>query len=112
MRPQLFLFISSLLLLGHVALADLEQSDVPDACYSACGAVVRASRRCDRNTHNDTAEMQCMCNMRRASTVIPRCEACIAQYRRDHPKDEDYDGDGDDDDDDDDNDPHDNGKQS
>lgn len=44
--------------------------------------------------------------------MIPRCEACIAQYRRDHPKDEDYDGDGDDDDDDDDNDPHDNGKQS
>lgn len=112
MRSGLFIFISSILLLGDVALADLDQSDVPDACHSACSAVVRASRRCDRNTHNDTAEMQCVCNMSQASIVIPRCEACIAQYRQDQPRDDDYDGDDDDDDDDDDNDPHDNGKWS
>lgn len=95
---QLFVLFG-LILVGNVALADLEQSDVPEPCNSACQSVVSASGRCDNETSDDSAEMQCMCDMDQASTQIPLCEACIAQYRADNPS-------GDEDD----NDPHDNGK--
>jgi hypothetical protein len=95
---QLFVLIS-LVLVGNVALADLDRSDVPEPCNWVCQSVVSASERCDNQTSDDSAEMQCMCDMDQASTQIPLCEACIAQYRADNPS-------GDDGDDD----PHDNGK--
>lgn len=99
MQAQQLFVLLGLVLVGNVALADLEQSDVPEPCYSACQSVVSASGRCDNETSDDNAEMQCMCDMDQASTQIPLCEACIAQYRADNPS-------GDEDD----NDPHDNGK--
>ncbi|KAL4882237.1 hypothetical protein BJY04DRAFT_217561 [Aspergillus karnatakaensis] len=111
MRINQVLAISGLMLLGNLTLgAELDRDDVPSPCRSACEPVVSAAQDCDSRHDNDTAEMQCTCDPYRAGTRIPRCEACIAQYRSEHPRDDDYDG-GDDEadgDDNDDSDPHDN----
>jgi hypothetical protein len=112
MRFRQFLALSSLMLAGNLALAaELDRDDVPDMCRTVCEPVVSAAARCDRDNDNDTSEMNCICNSDQADTRVPQCEACIAQYRSDHPRDDDYDGsdeeDGDEDDDD--ADPHDNG---
>lgn len=118
MRVQQLLTLSSLILAGSLALAaELDHDDIPDTCYAACDPVVRVAQRCDRQNHVDSAEMDCICQSDQARTRIPHCEACIAQYRRDNPNDEDYDGsdetdDETDDGDDEDIDPHDNGAQS
>ncbi|CEN60679.1 hypothetical protein ASPCAL03114 [Aspergillus calidoustus] len=111
MRFRQFLALSSLMLAGNLALAaELDRDDVPDMCRTVCEPVVSAAARCDRDNDNDTSEMNCICNSDQADTRVPQCEACIAQYRSDHPRDDDYDGsdeeDGDEDDDD--ADPHDN----
>ncbi|KAL4929812.1 putative GPI anchored protein [Aspergillus undulatus] len=112
MRFQSLVALAGLLLAGKLALAaELDPDDVPDRCRSACDPVVSVARDCDRRNDNDAAEMDCICDSDQASTRIPQCEACIAQYRTDNPRDEDHDGSDDadyDNDDNDDADPHDN----
>ncbi|KAL4819825.1 hypothetical protein BDW67DRAFT_124502 [Aspergillus spinulosporus] len=105
MHVRQLLIISSLILVGNVALgADLDRDDVPSDCHSACDPLVSISQRCDRQTDNDAAEARCICRANNASSIIPRCEACIAQYRLDNPSD----NDNGDDDNIDDSGPHDN----
>ncbi|GAB1192423.1 hypothetical protein APSETT444_001614 [Aspergillus pseudonomiae] len=81
--------------------AELDHDDVPNRCWRVCGPVVGIAHKCDNIHESDRAEMKCICDWHHAPTLIPLCEACIAEYRsernnRDH----------DDDDDDDDRDPH------
>ncbi|KAF3395827.1 hypothetical protein F1880_006564 [Penicillium rolfsii] len=98
MRTQQLLALSGLILAGNVAIAaKVEQDDVPNRCWDACGSVVGISRRCDDQHDNDSAEMQCICNWEAAKTQIPLCAACITQYGpRDHDHDDhDYDEDDD-----------------
>ncbi|KAL4795019.1 hypothetical protein BDV19DRAFT_389677 [Aspergillus venezuelensis] len=111
MRIQPLLAFTTFLLAGKLAItAELDPDDVPHPCHSACDPVVSIAQECDRRNDNDTSGMDCICGSDQADTQIPRCEACIAQYRTDHPQDEDNDGDDDDDgdSDNDDADPHDN----
>ncbi|KAL4956531.1 hypothetical protein BDW69DRAFT_81851 [Aspergillus filifer] len=111
MRIQPLLAFTTFILSGKLAItAELDPDDVPQPCHSACDPVVSIAQECDRRNDNDTSEIHCICGSDQADTRIPRCEACIAQYRTDHPQDEDHDGDDDDDgaNDNDDADPHDN----
>lgn len=96
MHLKNLLSLSSLLLLSNVigTIADLEADEVPGKCMRVCRPVVRRSEKCDKDTDDDHAEKECMCLMENASSVIPRCEACVARY---HDEVSDH------------NDPHDNG---
>ncbi|OOQ88956.1 putative GPI anchored protein [Penicillium brasilianum] len=97
MLAQQLLALGGLILAGNVAIAaKLEQDDVPNRCWNACGSVVGVSRRCDNQHDNDSAELQCICNWEAAKTQIPLCAACITQYG---PRDNDRDDDDDNDDD-------------
>ncbi|KAE8326446.1 hypothetical protein BDV39DRAFT_89346 [Aspergillus sergii] len=101
MRSAQLLALSGLMLLSNVAMgAELDHDDVPNRCWDVCGPVVGIAHKCDNMHDSDRAEMKCICDWKQAPSLIPLCEACIAQYRsernnRDH-----------DDDDDDDRDPH------
>ncbi|KAL4961003.1 putative GPI anchored protein [Aspergillus stella-maris] len=98
MRIQPLLALTTFILSGKLAIAaELDPDDVPHPCHSACDPVVSIAQECDRRNDNDTSGMDCICGSDQADTQIPRCEACIAQYRTDHPQDEDNDGDDDDD---------------
>ncbi|KAL2828044.1 hypothetical protein BDW59DRAFT_159997 [Aspergillus cavernicola] len=112
MHAQRVLALSSLLLVGKLVLAaELDLDDVPTSCNSACDPTVTLAQRCDRQNNNDTTEMECICNADGSRAQVPHCEACIAQYRQDHPRDDDEDGNDDEDVDDDDDDPHNNGRR-
>ncbi|THC90840.1 hypothetical protein EYZ11_009692 [Aspergillus tanneri] len=110
MHSQLLFAFSGLMLASNVAFAaELERDDVPNRCWDVCGPVVGTAYRCDAINHDDRAEMQCICDWKQAPTLIPICEACIAQYRGDRNNQNDqnynrehdlYDDDDDDDDDD------------
>ncbi|KAL4740546.1 hypothetical protein BDV11DRAFT_185096 [Aspergillus similis] len=90
MHVQQFLIISSLILAGNVAFgADLDQNDVPSDCHSACDTLISISQQCDNQTDDDAAEARCICGANDASSIIPQCEACIAQYRSGNPPDND-----------------------
>ncbi|PLB52157.1 hypothetical protein P170DRAFT_472063 [Aspergillus steynii IBT 23096] len=114
MRATHFLALSGLMLAGKVALAaELDRDDVPNRCWDVCGPVVGIAHRCDGMHDNDRREMDCICDWKQAPSLIPLCEACIADYRadrnntdRDRHYDEEHDLFDDDDDDDDDRDPH------
>lgn len=82
MQLQSFFTLASLALLGNAVgtLADLEADEVPQQCRQICQSIVQRSQECDRNTHDDHAEKECMCKLNNASTVIPQCEACVAKY--------------------------------
>ncbi|KAB8214786.1 hypothetical protein BDV33DRAFT_26174 [Aspergillus novoparasiticus] len=101
MRTAQLLALSGLMLMSNVAMgAELDHDDVPNRCWDVCGPVVGIAHKCDNMHDSDRAEMKCICDWKQAPSLIPLCEACIAQYRsernnRDH-----------DDDDDDDRDPH------
>ncbi|KAE8344760.1 hypothetical protein BDV24DRAFT_9561 [Aspergillus arachidicola] len=101
MRTAQLLALSGLMLMSNVAMgAELDHDDVPNRCWDVCGPVVGIAHKCDNMHDSDRAEMKCICDWKQATSLIPLCEACIAQYRsernnRDH-----------DDDDDDDRDPH------
>ncbi|BAE58387.1 hypothetical protein F9C07_1882 [Aspergillus flavus] len=102
MRTAQLLALSGLMLMSNVAMgAELDHDDVPNRCWDVCGPVVGIAHKCDNMHDSDRAEMNCICDWKQAPSLIPLCEACIAQYRsernnRDH----------DDDDDDDDRNPH------
>lgn len=94
MRAQQLLALAGLILAGNVAIAaKVEQDDVPNRCWDACGSVVGVSRRCDDQHDNDSAELQCICNWEAAKTQIPLCAACITQYGH---RDDDHDDNDDD----------------
>ena len=108
MRTTQLLALSGLMLMSNVAMgAELERDDVPNRCWDVCGPVVGIAHKCDNMHDSDRAEMQCICDWKQAPSLIPLCEACIAQYRSERNN-RDYD----DDDDDDDRNPHHNGIQS
>lgn len=90
--------LSSILILSKVlgSIADVDPDEVPTRCIGVCRPVIQGSRRCDNQTRTDTAEMQCMCRLANATTVIPRCEACVAEFHTEIDDDPDAD-------------PHDNG---
>ncbi|KAB8233381.1 putative GPI anchored protein [Aspergillus alliaceus] len=100
------LALSGLMLVSNVAMgAELDRDDVPNRCWEVCGPVVGIAQKCDGMHDSDRAEMQCICDWKQAPSLIPLCEACIAQYRSErHNRDHDDDGD-----DHDDRDPHHNG---
>ncbi|KAI7106386.1 hypothetical protein KC316_g20415 [Hortaea werneckii] len=79
MRVQSVLVLS-VAVLGSIAVADVEPDEIPTECQQICAPVVSRSQRCDRATKDDHAEKQCMCQLESASTVIPRCEACVAEH--------------------------------
>ncbi|KAH8430803.1 putative GPI anchored protein [Aspergillus melleus] len=115
MRATQLLALSGLMLAGKVAVAaELDRDDVPNRCWDVCGPVVGTAHRCDGMHDRDRAEMDCICDWNQAPSLVPLCEACIADYRadrnntnRDRHYDEEHDlFDDDDDDDDDDRDPH------
>ncbi|KAL3458946.1 hypothetical protein BJX64DRAFT_209644 [Aspergillus heterothallicus] len=94
MRIHQLLVVSSFMLASNFGLAaQLDRNDVPDMCRTACELVVSVADRCDRQNDNDTAEMNCICNSDQADTRVPRCEACIAQYETDHPREDNGDAD-------------------
>ncbi|KAL2865031.1 putative GPI anchored protein [Aspergillus lucknowensis] len=78
------------LLLGNLTLAAwINREDVPDMCRTACAPAVSTAEDCDRRSDDDdddddAAEIQCICQGGQASTRVPHCEACIAQWRKDH----------------------------
>lgn len=120
MRPTQLLALSGLMLASNVVLAaELDREDVPNRCWDVCGPVVGVAHRCDGMNQNDRAEMDCICDWKQAPSLVPLCEACIADYRadrnnpnRDRHYDEEhdlFDDDDDDNDDADDRDPHHNG---
>ncbi|GIK00824.1 hypothetical protein Aspvir_004853 [Aspergillus viridinutans] len=106
MRPLQLLALSGLMLASNIALAaELDRDDVPNRCWNVCGPVVGIAQRCD-NMHrdDDRAEMKCICDWNQAPTLVPLCEACIAQFRNDtrndngrgNDRDDDHDDHGDD----------------
>ena len=122
MRVHQLLALSGLMLMSNVAAgAKLEHDDVPNRCWNVCGPVVGIANKCDGMHHdNDSAEIKCICDWNQAPSLVPLCEACIAEYRssnnttstHDHDNDDDHDDDNDTDHDNDRNDPHDNGMES
>ncbi|KAF7113758.1 hypothetical protein CNMCM5793_004813 [Aspergillus hiratsukae] len=91
MRPLQLLALSGLLLASNIALADKFDDNVPARCWDVCGPVVGMARQCD-NMHrggdddgdddaDDRAEMRCICDWNQAPTLVPLCQACIAQNR-------------------------------
>ncbi|KAL6708175.1 hypothetical protein ACN47E_003359 [Coniothyrium glycines] len=63
-----------------VAAQDINQDDIPQQCTAVCAEVVSISRRCDDQNDNDAAELNCICTAPNANTLLPTCEACVAQY--------------------------------
>ena len=60
MRAQQLLALSGLVLAGNIAIAaKLEQDDVPNRCWEACGSVVGVSRRCDNQHDNNLTLPSC-----------------------------------------------------
>ncbi|KAF3038091.1 hypothetical protein E8E12_003140 [Didymella heteroderae] len=65
------------------AAQDISQDDIPQQCTQICAQVVTIARDCDNQHDNDNAELQCICSAANANTLIPNCEACVAQYDTD-----------------------------
>ncbi|KAF2128597.1 hypothetical protein P153DRAFT_376709 [Dothidotthia symphoricarpi CBS 119687] len=70
------------------AAQDVSQDDIPSQCTAICAEVVTISTQCDQQNENDTAELQCVCNATNANTLIPACEACVAQFDVDNDDDD------------------------
>ena len=76
------------LLAGIVASQDVSNDDIPQQCRAVCAEVVTISRRCDDQTDNDRAELECICRAPNANTLVPTCEACVAQFDTDTDNDD------------------------
>lgn len=57
---------------------EIENEDVPSQCRDVCANTLAVSDRC--NNDDDDTELQCICGSNNASSDIPNCEACVAQY--------------------------------
>lgn len=74
------LLLTTLLTISTLINADIEADEIPFQCQNVCAPVVSRSSECDKNTADDHAEKQCMCEMEGAEGVLPRCEACIGRF--------------------------------
>ncbi|KAH7348071.1 hypothetical protein BKA66DRAFT_432649 [Pyrenochaeta sp. MPI-SDFR-AT-0127] len=70
-------------LAAFVAAQDLSQDDIPQQCTAICAEIVAISRRCDNENESDAAELDCVCRAPNANTLLPPCEACVAQFDTD-----------------------------
>ncbi|CZT46111.1 uncharacterized protein RSE6_06497 [Rhynchosporium secalis] len=71
------------LLSGYVAAQDIDDNDVPQQCRSVCASVVTLTETCDRqNNDNDSGFINCVCTGTNAASIIPACEACVANFDR------------------------------
>ncbi|KAL2069690.1 hypothetical protein VTL71DRAFT_14369 [Oculimacula yallundae] len=71
------------LLSSYVAAQDIDNNDVPLQCRSVCASVVTLSETCDRqNNDNDSGFINCVCTGSNAASIIPACEACVANFDR------------------------------
>ncbi|KAJ4379123.1 hypothetical protein N0V86_005166 [Didymella sp. IMI 355093] len=76
-----------------VAAQEITQDDIPQQCNQICAQVVKIANDCNNQHNDDNAELQCICNAANASTLLPNCEACVAQYDNDDDDDDDIDSD-------------------
>lgn len=72
------LALSALLLASFVA-ADVEDDEVPKECKEVCAPVVSITESCDNKTDDDKKETECVCKGKDMSSILPLCDACIAQ---------------------------------
>ncbi|KAJ4992425.1 CAP22 protein [Stagonosporopsis vannaccii] len=82
MHFQRFIFST---LAALAAAQEITQDDIPSACTGICTDVVMLAQRCGNTTtlDDDAAELDCMCRAPNAGTLIPACEACVAEYDND-----------------------------
>ncbi|KAF2823845.1 hypothetical protein CC86DRAFT_60753 [Ophiobolus disseminans] len=71
-------------LAAFAAAQDVDNSDVPQQCRAVCADVVATSQRCDNETNDDRAEVDCICRSQNAATLIPACDACVQQFDTDN----------------------------
>ncbi|KAF2854353.1 hypothetical protein T440DRAFT_273655 [Plenodomus tracheiphilus IPT5] len=64
-----------------VAGQDIGPDDIPVECGAVCGPVIALSRGCDATTNDDATELNCICTAPNANTLVPFCDACVAQFR-------------------------------
>ncbi|CAO2649467.1 Nn.00g068520.m01.CDS01 [Neocucurbitaria sp. VM-36] len=84
---QKLALFSALAALG--ATQDIDQGDIPQQCTAVCAEVVSIARRCDDEHERDADELECICQAPNANTLVPSCEACVAQYDQDDSDDDD-----------------------
>jgi hypothetical protein len=73
----------SFLALGSIFVTaqDIDNNDVPSECRSVCASVVSLTTTCDaQNDDDDSGYINCVCSGPNATTEIPACEACVANY--------------------------------
>ncbi|KAF1851012.1 uncharacterized protein K460DRAFT_350992 [Cucurbitaria berberidis CBS 394.84] len=83
---QKFALVSALAAL--VATQDISQDDIPQQCRAVCADIVSIAQRCDNENETDAAELACICRAPNANTLVPTCEACVAQFDRDDDQDD------------------------
>lgn len=60
---------------------DVDSDDIPSQCRSVCDPIVSLTERCDREDNGDgDRRLNCVCTGPDASSQIPLCAACYAQY--------------------------------
>lgn len=65
-------------LTATVYAQEVENEDVPSQCRAVCANTLAISDRC--NSGDDDVELNCICSANNASSDIPNCEACVAQF--------------------------------
>jgi hypothetical protein len=82
------------------AAQDIRQNDIPRECTAICADVVSLAQRCEDTTSmysripkvlhsliwvsdDDAAEVTCICRAPNAFTLVPACEACVAEFDQD-----------------------------
>jgi hypothetical protein len=78
-----FFIIAVLAIAASIVAQDVDSSDIPSQCKSACAPVVSLTSTCDKSNNDDAAERRCICNDHRASRDIPNCAACLDKYSKD-----------------------------
>ncbi|EPE28592.1 hypothetical protein GLAREA_09713 [Glarea lozoyensis ATCC 20868] len=69
------------LLSGYAAAQDIDDNDVPTECRAVCQVVTQLTQQCDtQNNDIDSGYINCVCSYNNAASLIPACEACIANY--------------------------------
>lgn len=61
-----------------VSAQEVETDDIPTQCRDVCLDTLAIADQC--NQDDDDAELNCICNAQSASSTIPNCEACVAQF--------------------------------
>ncbi|ORY64238.1 uncharacterized protein BCR38DRAFT_434379 [Pseudomassariella vexata] len=84
MQYKSFAVLFSLVAIGatqntdnDIDIDELEATDFPVACQSACLEAVNLSTTCDaQNSDNDAAEKTCVCGANNAQSFLTSCAAC------------------------------------